>query len=160
MKSAIAKVDPNIPATQIRSMEQVEADSVARPRFRARLVSAFAGISILLAAVGIFGVLAFSVSQRRREFGIRMALGARTPDVFRLVLGSGIRITLSGMAIGLIASAGLVRLMSSFLFGVKPLDATTFLAGPLLLGAIALAACVLPGITASRVDPAAALRQE
>ncbi len=160
VKAAIAKVNPDVPATGIRTMEEIESESIARPRFRARLVTAFAGISVLLAAVGIFGVLAFSVVQRRREFGIRMALGARTSDVFRLVLGSGLRITAMGMAIGIAASAALVRLLNSFLFGVKPFDTTTFLTGPILLGAIALVACVLPGIRAAHVDPASALRQE
>jgi putative ABC transport system permease protein len=160
VKAAIARVDKDQPVTQIRTMEQVAAESVSQPRFRAELVGAFAGLAMVLAAVGIFGVLAFSVSQRTREFGIRMALGARAGDVLSLVISSGLKITAAGIVIGLAAAAALTRSLSSLLFGVKPLDPLTFLAAPALLALVALIACAAPALRAAGVDPAVALRQE
>ena len=139
-------------------MEEVAAQSMAQPRFRAQLVGTFGALA--LAAVGIFGVLAFSVSRRTREFGIRMALGARSADVLRMVAGSGLRIALTGIAIGLAGAAALTHLLAALLYGVKPADPVTFLAAPLVLAVVALAACAAPAWRASRVDPAVALRQE
>jgi putative ABC transport system permease protein len=141
-------------------MEDVLMQSTAQPRFRARLVGTFAALALLLAAVGIFGVLAFAVSQRTREFGIRMALGARATDVLGMVLRSGLRMTLTGVVIGLAASALLTRFFASLLFAVKPLDPLTFTVAAGLLSAVALAACLAPALRAARVDPAIALRQE
>jgi putative ABC transport system permease protein len=142
------------------SMEEIASSSVAQPRFRAELVGTFAGLAMALAAVGIFGVLAFSVSQRTREFGVRMALGARTVDVIRLVVGAGLRIAVFGVIAGVAGAAMLTRTLQSLLFEVKPLDPVTFVAAPLVLALIALAASALPALRASRVDPAIALRQE
>ena len=138
MKAAIGRIDKDLPVTQVRTMEQVSSESVAQPRFRAVLVGTFAALAMALAAVGIFGVLAFSVNQRTREFGIRMALGARTGDVMRLVLAGGVKITLAGIFAGLAAAAALTRSLESLLFAVKPLDPVTFLAAPAALGLIAL----------------------
>jgi putative ABC transport system permease protein len=160
MKAAIGRIDKDLPVTQVRSMEQVASESVAQPRFRAVLVGAFAGLAMALAAVGIFGVLAFSVNQRTREFGIRMALGARTGDVMRLVLAGGFKIALAGIFAGLVAAAALTRSLQSLLFAVKPLDPLTFLATPAALAIIALIACAVPAMRAARVDPSVALRQD
>ncbi|HWZ34403.1 MAG TPA: ABC transporter permease [Bryobacteraceae bacterium] len=160
VKAAIAHVDKDLPVTQVQTMEQVASASFAPPRFRAALVGTLAALAIVLAAVGIFGVLAFSVSQRTREFGVRMALGARTVDVVRLVLGGGLKIIAGGIVVGLAGAAVLTRSIGSLLFGVKPLDPVTFLAAPALLALIALVACSVPAMRAARVDPAVALRQE
>jgi putative ABC transport system permease protein len=160
VRAAITRVDKEQPVTSIRAMEEVAADSVAQPRFRAELIGTFAGLAVTLAAVGIFGVLAFAVSQRTREFGIRMALGARASDVLRLVIAGGFKIVAIGIAVGLAAAAALTRLLATLLFGVKPLDPATFLGAPAVLALVALAACAAPAMRAARVDPAIALRQE
>jgi predicted permease len=159
-KAAVARVDKDQAITRVRTMDDVLMRSTAQPRFRAQLVGAFAGLALLLAAVGIFGVLAFAVSQRTREFGIRMALGARGGDVLRLVLGNGLQLTLIGVTIGLAASALVTRWIASLLFAVKPLDPLTFAIAAGTLGLVALAACTAPALRAARVDPAVTLRQE
>jgi len=123
-------------------------------------VGAFAMLALLLAAVGIFGVLAYSVGQRAREFGIRVALGARSHDVLRLVLSGALKMTGAGVAIGLLAAALLTRLLGTLLFGVQPTDPATFAGTAALLGVCALLACALPAWRATRVDPALTLRQE
>ena len=141
-------------------MEDVAAESTSRPRFRAQLVAAFAALALVLASVGLFGVLAFGVHQRAREFGLRMALGARTGDVLRLVLAAGLKTTAIGVAIGLGAAAALARFLTGLLFGVAPLDPVTFLTVPAVVGVIGLLACALPALRAAHVDPAVALRRE
>ena len=160
VKAAIARVDKEQAVTRVRTMEEVAAQSMAQPRFRAQLVGTFGALALVLAAVGIFGVLAFSVSRRTREFGIRMALGARSADVLRMVAGNGLRIAFTGIAIGLAGAAALTRSLAALLYGVKAADPVTFLAAPLVLAVVALAACAAPAWRASRVDPAEALRQE
>ncbi len=160
LKEAIARVDHNQPVGRIRTMNEVIGETVAQPRFRAELVGAFAGVALVLAAVGIFGLIAFSVSQRMREFGIRSALGAQTSDLLRMVIAGGLRITALGVAIGMLAAAALTRSLGSLLFGVKPLDPLTFLAAPGVLAFVALIACIAPAMRAARVDPAVALRQD
>jgi putative ABC transport system permease protein len=160
VKGVVAKLDRQLAVTRVRTMDEIVAESVARPRFRARLVGGFAVLALLLSAVGIFAVLAFGVSQRKREFGIRMALGAQIADVVFLVLRRGIRIVLAGIAVGVIAGAALARSLATLLFGVKPLDAATFLAAAALLAIIALTAATVPAWRAGHVDPAVALRDE
>ncbi|HTS27418.1 MAG TPA: ABC transporter permease [Bryobacteraceae bacterium] len=160
VKEAIARVDRTQAVTQIRTMDEVVGDTVAQPRFRAELVGGFAVLALVLAAVGIFGVLAFSVSQRIREFGIRSALGAQGANILRMVLAGGLRIAAIGAAVGVGAAALLTRSLGSLLFGVKPLDAVTFLAAPAVLVLVALMACGIPAMRAARVDPAVALRHE
>lgn len=160
VKAAIARVDKNQAVTRIRSMDEVVNESVAQPRFRAELVGTFAALALVLAAVGIFGVIAFSVSQRLREFGIRMALGATASDVLRLVVMGGLKITAAGIAIGLAGSAWLTQSIASLLYGVKPMDPVTFLAAPAVLAVVALIASAAPAWRAARVDPAVALRIE
>jgi putative ABC transport system permease protein len=160
VKAAIARVDKDQPLTRVRTLDEVAAEATSQPRFRAELVGVFAALALALAAVGIFGVLAFSVGQRRREFGIRMALGARSHDVLRLVLGGALRMTGAGIVIGLVAAALLTRLLRTLLFGVQPTDPVTFAATAAVLGAAALSASALPAWRATRVDPAVTLRQE
>jgi putative ABC transport system permease protein len=123
-------------------------------------VGTFAALALVLAAVGIFGVIAFSVSQRMREFGIRMALGATEGNILRLVAKSGVKMTVLGLAIGLGGSAWITQSISSLLYGVKPLDPLTFAAAPAILAIVALTASVVPAMRATRVDPVVALRQE
>jgi putative ABC transport system permease protein len=160
VKAAMARVDKDQPLTRVRTMEEVASEATSQPRFRAELVGAFAMLALLLAAVGIFGVLAYSVGQRAREFGIRVALGARSYDVLRLVLGGALKMTGAGVAIGLLAAALLTRLLDTLLFGVQPTDPTTFVGTAALLAVSAVLACALPAWRATRVDPAVTLRQE
>jgi ABC-type antimicrobial peptide transport system permease subunit len=160
LKAAVAKVDKDLAVTQIRTMDEIAADSVARPRFRAQLLGGLALLALLLSAVGVFGVLAFAVAQRKREFGIRMAMGAQIADVLSLVLGRGLKIALAGVAAGLLGTALMARSMATLLFGVQPLDPATFASTAALLALVALAAAAIPAWRAARVDPAIALRDE
>ena len=142
------------------SEEEVVARSIASQRFSLILLGAFAGLALLLAGIGIYGVLSYLVGQRTREIGVRMALGAQRLDVLRMVLGHGARMTMVGAAIGLVAALALTRLMASMLFGVRPTDPVTFAAVAVLLCGIALFACYLPARRAAKVDPMVALRYE
>jgi putative ABC transport system permease protein len=160
VRAAVARVDRGLALTRVRTMDEIASESVARPRFRARLLSGFAAVSLLLAAVGIFGVLAFSVSQRRREFGIRMAVGARSRDVLAMVLSRGLRIAMGGIALGLAGAALVARAASTLLFGVQPLDVGSYGFAAVLLAVVAMAAGVVPALRASRVDPAVTLRED
>jgi putative ABC transport system permease protein len=160
VKAAVARVDRDQPLTRVRTMEEVAAEATSQPRFRAELVGMFAALALVLATVGIFGVLAFSVAQRAREFGIRVALGARTADVLRLVLGGALKMTGAGVAIGLLAAALLTRFLGTLLFAVTPTDPATFGGTAVVLAVAALLACALPAWRAARVDPAVTLRQE
>jgi len=160
IKGAVARVDKQIALAQMRTMDQVVDGAVAEPRFRAELVGAFAMLAQILAAVGVFGVLAFSVTQRTREFGIRMALGANSGDVLRMVMRDAARIVVSGVIVGMAAATILTRFLASLLFTVSPRDTATFAVTAVVLGATALAACAIPALRASRVDPAIALHDE
>ena len=160
LRAAASRVRKDLPPSRIRTMEEVAADSTATPRFRARLVGAFAVLAMVLAAAGVFSVFTFTVQQRTREFSIRMALGARSTDVLRQVLGDGARVIAIGLALGIAASAALVQSMASLLFAVKPFDSIAFAGGSALLACIALTACVIPAVRASRADPATILRDE
>jgi putative ABC transport system permease protein len=157
---ALARVDKSLAATQIRTLDDVAAEATSQPRFRARLVALFAGLALLVAAVGVGGLLAFSVQQRRRELGVRMALGARRSDVLRLVLGDAIRVVLAGAAVGVVAAAGLGHVLTTLLFGVTPYDVVSFALAPAALITAALLAAAVPAWRAARTDPAVALRQE
>jgi putative ABC transport system permease protein len=141
VNEAVARVDKDQPVSRVRAMEEVAAEATLQPRFRAELVSLFAVLALMLAAVGLFGVLAFSVGQRTREFGIRMALGARAGGVLRLVLGGALRMTAAGVAIGLAGAAALRRFLATLLFAVKPVDTVTFFSAAGLLALAALGAC-------------------
>jgi len=160
MKREIAALDPTLALSDIRPMDQVVAGSVAPQRFNMLLVGLFAGLGLLLAAVGIYGVISYSVGQRTNEFGIRIALGAGTSDVTTLVLKQGLALALLGVTIGLVASLALTRLMTSFLFGVKPTDFVSFVTVSLSLFGVALLACYIPARRATKVDPLVALRYE
>jgi predicted permease len=160
VKGEINAVDATLPLSQIRSMEQLVARSVAPQRFNMLLLGLFAGLGVLLAAVGVYGVMSYSVAQRTQEIGIRMALGARSADIVRLVLRQGLGTALIGVALGLLTAFALTRLMSSLLFGISPTDPLTFVAVALLLGGVALLACFIPARRAMKVDPMVALRYE
>jgi putative ABC transport system permease protein len=160
IRSVVQNIDPNQPVTAIRSMEENVAQSVSAPRFRTVLLSVFAGIALVLAAVGIFGVMAYSVAQRTRELGLRIALGASRGRVLQLVLAHGVRLTLVGVAIGLVATFLLTRYVSSLLFNVPPYDPMTFVGVVGALIVISLCACYLPARRATLVDPIVALREE
>ena len=160
VKAAIARIDKDQPVTRVRTLEEVAAEATSQPRFRAELMGVFAVLALMLAAVGIFGVLAFSVGQRGREFGIRVALGAQSHDVLRLILGGALKMTAAGVAIGLAAAALLTRFLGTLLFEIKPIDPITFAGTAGILATAALIACALPAWRATRVDPAVTLRQE
>jgi putative ABC transport system permease protein len=160
IRSMVHNIDPNQPVTAIRSMQENVAQSVSEPKFRTVLLSVFAGIALVLAAVGIFGVMAYAVAQRTRELGLRMALGASRGRVLQLVLANGVRLTLMGVVIGLVATFFLTRYVSSLLFNVPPFDPMTLVAVVAALIVVSLCACYLPARRATLVDPMIALREE
>jgi putative ABC transport system permease protein len=160
VKSQIWSVDPQQPIASVATMEQVLANSVAPRRFNMLLIVIFAGVALALAAVGIYGVISYTVSQRTHEIGIRVAMGARGSDVLTLVIGQGMTLALTGVGLGLAAALVLTQLMSSLLFGVSPTDAPTFVIIAILLTGVALVACIVPARRATRVDPMVALRYE
>nr|MBA3580721.1 ABC transporter permease [Gemmatimonadaceae bacterium] len=160
LKTMVWKVDPLIPVTNIRPMSEVMAVSLAEQRFNTLVLGIFASVALLLATVGLYGVLAFIVAQRTREIGIRMALGAAAGDVLRLVLGQGLTLAFAGVGAGICLSLLVTRTLSGLLYGVSPTDPATFLGLAALLIAVALAACLVPARRATKVDPMVALRYE
>jgi ABC-type antimicrobial peptide transport system permease subunit len=153
-------MDPDVPVASVRTMEDVVAASIATPRLTGWLLGFFAALALLLAAIGIYSVLSYVVSQRRREIGIRVAMGASTSEVARLVWKSGITLTAAGAVAGMAIAALGTRGMTALLHDVKPLDPATFIAAPLLLMIVASVAALVPAIKAARVDPVKALRME
>jgi putative ABC transport system permease protein len=160
VRSQILALDNDQPVSGIRSMEGMVSASIAQPRFYLLLLSIFAALALVLATVGIYGVLSYSVTQRMHEIGIRMALGAKQSDVIKLVVGQGMMLALVGVAIGLVSAFVFTRLMSSMLYGVSATDPVTFAALALLLTAVALLASYIPARRATKVDPMIALRYE
>jgi len=160
VRARIGEIDAALPVSGVLTMDDVVATSVAQPRLVMECVGVFAGFALLLAAVGMYGVMAYSVTQRNREMGIRVALGARQTDILRLVMGRGMRLALGGVAVGVLASLGLTRLLSSLLFGVGALDPGVFAAAALALACAALVACYLPARRATQADPIVVLRSE
>jgi putative ABC transport system permease protein len=160
VRRAIQSHDPAAVISQVTTMEEALAESVAGPRFRMLLIGGFAAVALMLAATGIYGVMAYSVAQRTHEMGLRFALGAARGDVLRMVLGQAARLAIAGIVIGLAGALLLTRWMSTLLFGVEPTDPATFAAVAAGLAAIALTASALPARRAMRIDPIVALRQE
>lgn len=160
VQQAIREADPLVPVGKVEPMSRTLAESVVFQRFLLLLLGGFALLALVLAAVGIYGLMSHRVVQRRHEFGIRMSLGAVPRDVLDLVLGRGMKLSLVGIAIGLTGAAGLTRLLASQLFGVKPFDVPTFAIGAAGVALVSLAACALPAYRATRVDPAVVLRDE
>jgi len=158
VKEVVRSLDKNVPFSQVSTVEQLLANSVAPRRLNLALLAVFAVIALALALAGIYGVMSYTVATRTREIGVRVALGAQARDVLRLVVGQGIRPALAGVAIGLIASFALTRLMTRLLYGVSATDPLTFIAVPVLLTAVALLACWIPARRATKVDPMLALR--
>ena len=160
LRGVIRSVDKNEPIASIGTMEQLISQSVAAPRFRTLLLGIFAGLAFLLSVVGIYGIISYSVSQRSHEMGVRMALGAERHEVVRLVVGQGMRLTLMGVAVGLVAALGLTRLLASYLYSVRPTDPVTFVVVSAVMIAVALLASYIPARRATKVDPVVALRHE
>jgi predicted permease len=160
VEKVIHGLDPELAVFDVKPMEFRVHSSLSQPRFRAGLLALFAATAVLLASIGVYGVLAFAVEQRRRETGLRMAMGARPGQIFRLVLRDGLAFTLLGIALGLAGAIGLSSVLETLLFGVRPLDGVTFAIAPALLMLVALAAISVPARRAMRVDPMVALRYE
>ena len=156
----IRALDPNQPVSDVRTMNQVMSEWVARSRFNTLLLGLFAGLATLLSAVGIFGVMNYSVALRTRELGLRLAVGAQPRQVLLLVLRQGLLLTVVGVLLGLVAAFALTRLLSGLLFGVTAVDVTTFSSISVLLVIVSLLACYLPARRAMRIDPLSALRYE
>ena len=160
IREQVRGIDHDLPAYDIETMQEIVDLSLGQRRFNSFVMSIFGGLALLLAAVGIYGVLATSVEQRTREIGVRMALGARRGDVLRLIMLSGLTLVLIGMGIGVVAGFGVTRWLSSMLYGVSPNSLATYLAVSVAMIVIAMLACYLPARRATKVDPMKALRAE
>jgi putative ABC transport system permease protein len=160
VKSQVWSVDKNMPVFEVRTMEQILDEDTSQRRFQSFVMTVFAGLALVLASIGLFGVLASLVSQRTQEIGIRMALGAQSRDVLRMVVGEGLLLVLLGVAMGVGAGVALSAYLSSLFFGVSPASPATYLEVALLMIAIAFIACLLPALRAVRVNPMTALRYE
>jgi putative ABC transport system permease protein len=159
-KAAVADVDRDLPLGDVKTIDQIITESTGQPRFRTFLVASFAGLALLLAAVGVYGLISFTVAQRVPEIGVRLALGADPWQVFRLVIGQGLKLGTLGVVIGLLAAAAATRLMSGLLFNTSATDPIIYVSLSALLLAIAAVACYVPARRAMRVDPMTALRSE
>jgi putative ABC transport system permease protein len=160
IRQAVRSIDKNLPVTDIEPLNDALGKSISQERFRTFLLGSFSAIALMLAAVGIFGVMSYSASQRTHEIGIRIALGAGRREVLRLILGQGMKLALFGLGIGVVAAFLLTRLMSSLLYGVSATDPVTFASVAIILLSVALTACYIPARRAMRVDPMVALRHE
>jgi putative ABC transport system permease protein len=160
LRQQVRELDGTVPVFNVRTLEQIVADSIARPRLNAMLIILFAALALVLASVGIYGVISYAVSQRQHEIGIRLALGARPTDILRMVVGQGLKLVTAGIGVGLIAVFLLTRLLSTLLFGVSATDSVTLLLVSLILAGVALLACFVPARRATKVDPMVALRYE
>jgi putative ABC transport system permease protein len=160
VREAVAKLDRQVPLSQVRTFDYYLSETLARPRFNSLLLGVFAGVALLLMVIGLYGVIAYSVTQRTPEIGVRLALGARGGDIFKLIIGQGLKLVLLGIVLGLGGALALTRWLSSLLFGVSAHDPLTFSVIALLLMVVALLACFVPARRATRVDPLVALRYE
>src|SRR4029077_18040235 len=160
MRSAVGDIDKTVPLYDVKSMDEMVADAGSLRRFDMWLIGAFAGLALLLAAVGIYGVMAYSVSQRTREIGIRIALGAQRSSVLGLIMGQGAKLAVAGVGAGLIGAFALTRLMESLLFGVSSRDLATFAVVPGIVLVLILVGCYIPAHRATQLDPVVALREE
>ena len=160
VRGQIAALNKDQAVFNVRTMEEIVGQSVAPRRFSMLLLSVFAVVALVLASIGIYGMMSYSVAQRTREIGLRMTLGAQSGNVLRLVIGQGMKLALAGVALGLVASVALTRTMTNLLFGVSATDPLTFAAIALLLALVALLACWVPARRATKVDPMIALRSE
>ena len=156
----VGTMDPTLPIVRFRSMDDVFGDSLSRPRFLAQLLTVFAGLALLLAAIGTYGILSYSVTERRREIGIHMALGANRATILGMILSQGMRLTAVGLGVGLLLAFAITRLLQTQLFKVKPSDPSTMAAVSIVIAFVALAACYIPATRATRVDPMVVLRDE
>jgi len=158
IRRIVQAADPSLPIVKMRPMEQVFSDAASRPRFLAELLGIFAALALALAAIGTYGILSYSVTERTREIGIHMALGATKGSVLGMILGQGMRLTIVGLIGGLIASFALTRLLQAQLFNVKPTDPATLSAVTIFIAVVALVACYVPARRATGVDPMITLR--
>jgi putative ABC transport system permease protein len=160
VRSAVAQIDPDLPIGDVKTMEQIIDDSTGEPRFRSFLIASFAGLALLLAAVGVYGLISFTVTQRVPEIGVRLALGASPRQVFAQVIGHGVKLAVIGVAVGLLAAAAATTLVRGLLFNTSATDPVVYASLSVLLLAMAAAACYVPARRAMRVDPMTALRSE
>jgi len=160
VRSVVRGIDPALPAASLDSLAHIVSDSVSQQRFSMLLLTLFAGIALFLAAVGLYGVVAYTVSQRTREIGVRMAIGASPADVLRLVVGGGMKLVLAGVVIGLAGAFSLARLLTAMLYEVTPADPASYAGTTIALLLIAALACVVPARRATRVDPLVAMHGE
>ena len=160
VRRAVHDIDPDVPISDVKTQTQQVAETLIQERLLGRLSSFFGGLALLLACVGLYGLMSYAVSQRTREIGIRMALGSRQRDALRLVAGQGLKLTLIGVMIGVASALALTRFLASQLYGVKPTDPLTFFAVSFLLALVASIACYIPARRATKVDPMVALRCE
>ena len=161
MRDAVRAIDPDMPVFSVRSMEAFfDAKAMIGPRLTSQMVTAMGLTGLLLAVIGLYSVVAYAVSRRTREIGIRMAVGAKPADVVRMVLEQGLMFTVIGVGVGLVLAFFASQVVSGFVVGVSPHDPAIFITVPLILAAVMLAACWLPAARASRIDPTIALRQE
>jgi putative ABC transport system permease protein len=160
LRTALAEIDPNQPLVKVRTMEDNMAATVAQPRFRTWLIAIFAAVALVLAAIGVYGVMSYTVTQRTSEIGIRVTLGAQPEDVFKIVVGQGLRVALAGVGAGIVAALAMTRVLQSFLYGVSAYDPPTFFGVAILLTIVAVAASFFPARRATLVDPMVALRYE
>jgi putative ABC transport system permease protein len=158
VRKEVWAVDPDQPVSEVKTLEQAVSNSVARQRFAAALLGVFAGLALVLAAAGIYAVTAYSVGQRTQEMGLRMALGANSRDILRLVLKQGLALTAVGLATGLLGAVALTRLLTALLYETSPLDVGTFLGATVIIAGVGLVACYVPARRATKVDPMVALR--
>jgi putative ABC transport system permease protein len=158
IRAAIAGLDPSQPISGVQTMEEHLANSLSRPRFMSTLTASFGALALMLSVIGIYGVMAYSVTQRTRELAVRIALGADRRDVMGLVLSKTLRLAVAGVVVGVLAAVGLTRVLSGQLFGVEATDPVTFGAGVILLVVVALLAGAVPALKATRIDGARVLR--